>query len=117
VLRERPTSINSENRQVMPVKLSRLAGLLGFRMADAICEPVIYRDLLPRGLTALDVLDEATLNAPPGPLHLAAQQEVRGLIKSLNLPLRPHRRQHADAYSARSRATARLLEIEDIFAA
>jgi chromosome partitioning protein len=41
--------------------LSELAARLGFRCTDGLAERVIYREFFPRGLTALDTLDETTL--------------------------------------------------------
>ena len=39
--------------------MSELATRLGFRCADGLAERVIYREFFPRGLSALDNLDEA----------------------------------------------------------
>ena len=99
VLCDRPTSINSRNRHRVAEQLGWLAVQLGFRLADGICEPVVYRELLPRGLTAFDDLNEIVLGVPAGPPHLAAQYEVRNLIESLRLPLDERRRRRADTHA------------------
>jgi chromosome partitioning protein len=37
---------------------------------------VVYREFFPRGLTALDDLDEATLGTRPNMAHVTAREEV-----------------------------------------
>jgi chromosome partitioning protein len=58
----------------------------GSPSAAALAERVIYRELFPRGLTALDPLDQSTLGIRPSLSHLTAQQEVAGFIDFLRLP-------------------------------
>jgi chromosome partitioning protein len=60
--------------------------MLGFRLVQGISERVVYRELFPRGLTALDRLDQKVLGVEPGVSHLAARREVRELIRNLRLP-------------------------------
>ena len=38
---------------------------MGFRCVDGFAERVVYREFFPRGLTALDDLDEETLGTRP----------------------------------------------------
>ena len=45
------------------------------------------REFFPRGLTALDDLDEATLGTRPSMSHVTARQEVMALLNALKLPL------------------------------
>ena len=55
---------------------------VGFRTAPGLSERVIYRELFTAGLTLLDkghLGDMATS-------HLVARQELRSLVKALNLP-------------------------------
>ena len=56
--------------------LNALAGRLGFRCADGLAERVVYREFFPRGLTALDRIDEATLGTRPSLAHVTAREEV-----------------------------------------
>jgi len=49
----------------------------------------VYREFFPRGLTALDDLDEATLGTRPSRGHVTAR-EVASLLRQLKLPLEVH---------------------------
>jgi chromosome partitioning protein len=60
--------------------------MLGCRVAEGISERVVFRELFPRGLTALDDLDRRTLGVEPTASHAAAREEIRRLIETLNLP-------------------------------
>ena len=53
-------------------------------MAPGFSERVIFRELFPRGLTLLDLRDVGVdhLNIS----NVAARQEVRDLVKALDLP-------------------------------
>ena len=48
---------------------------------------MIYREFFPRGLTALDELDENTLGTRPNMSHVTARDEVMQLLGQLKLPL------------------------------
>ena len=63
VVRNRLSLLGSRNKRLVGEGLSELASRLGFRCIDGLAERVIYREFFPRGLTALDMLDEATLGA------------------------------------------------------
>jgi chromosome partitioning protein len=64
--------------------IDNLARRIGFRVAPGFNERVIFRELFPRGLTLLDLKDIGVkgLNIS----NIAARQELRDLIKALNLP-------------------------------
>ena len=57
---------------------------IGFRVAPGFNERVVFRELFPRGLTLLDLRDIGVkqLNIS----NVAARQELRELIKAINLP-------------------------------
>jgi hypothetical protein len=44
---------------------------------------VIFREFYPRGLTAIDDLDELTLGTRPTMSHVTAQLEVQNLVAAL----------------------------------
>ena len=48
---------------------------------------MVFREFYPRGLTALDDLDEATLGTRPSLSHVTARQEVETLLGALKLPI------------------------------
>jgi chromosome partitioning protein len=76
----------ARGRLVRPC-VAELGTRLGLRDVEGCAERIVYRQLVPVGLTALDALDEATLGGRPGRSHQLAQQEVRNLISLLNLPI------------------------------
>jgi chromosome partitioning protein len=48
-----------------------------------LAERVVFREYFPRGVTALDELNEATLGSRPTMSHLSAQLEVQSLVRAL----------------------------------
>lgn len=84
VLRNRLSSIDAKNKRRVAAALSDLATRIGFRLAPGFTERVVFRELFLSGLTLLDLKadDKQRLSMS----NLAARQEVRGLMKTLNLP-------------------------------
>jgi chromosome partitioning protein len=84
VVRNRLGAQNMVNKQKMEAAIAKLSRRIGFRVAPGFNERVIFRELFPRGLTLLDLRDVGvqTLNIS----NVAARQELRDLIKALNLP-------------------------------
>src|SRR6188768_536225 len=87
VVRNRLSMLGSRNRRLVGEGLNELALRLGFRFTDGFAERVIYREFFPRGLTALDDLDENTLGTRPNMSHATAREEVMQLLGQLKLPL------------------------------
>ena len=87
VVRNRLSSLDARNKRAMLDALEQASSKYGFRTADGLGERVIYRELFTRGLTLSDIF-EAPDGVRPSMSHLAARQEVRSLIESLNLPRR-----------------------------
>ena len=73
--------------------LKDLSLRLGFRSIDGFAERVVYREFFPRGLTALDDIDEATLGTRPSMGHVP-RARVRACSKPVKVQLndRGHRR-------------------------
>jgi chromosome partitioning protein len=86
VVRNRMAALKTRNRKNIDNGLRQLSGEVGFRMAKGITERVVYRELFPRGLTALDTLDRQTLGGEPTLSHVSARDEIRSLLQTLNLP-------------------------------
>jgi chromosome partitioning protein len=97
VVRNRLTHLETRNRRKIESGVEQLAGKIGFRVTTGISERVVYRELFPRGLTALDALNQRLLGGEPTLSHLSAREEIRGLIASLNLPSRNGRPAGPDA--------------------
>jgi chromosome partitioning protein len=85
VVRNRLSPTRTRNRQKLTRGLKELAERVGCRIAEGIGERVVFRELFPRGLTALDALDRKTLGGEPTLSHVSAREEIRALIDTLNL--------------------------------
>jgi len=84
VVRNRVGAQAMHNKKKMADAVAGLARRIGFRVAPGFSERVIFRELFPRGLTLLDLRDIGITNLNLS--NVAARQELRELIKSLNLP-------------------------------
>jgi chromosome partitioning protein len=87
VVRNRLSTLGSRNKRLVAQGVEELARQLGFRPADGIAERMVYREFFPRGLTALDDLNEDTLGLRPNASHVTARDEVKSLIDALRLPI------------------------------
>ncbi|MBX6327751.1 MAG: AAA family ATPase [Pseudolabrys sp.] len=85
VTRNRLSAVGSRNKRLMGECLRLLAEKLDFRCVDGLGERVIFREFYPRGLTALDDLDEATLGTRPTMSHVTARLEIEGLLNAVRL--------------------------------
>ena len=114
VVRNRLSILGSHNKRLVGQGLGELAARLGFRCAEGLAERVIYRELFPRGLTALDNLDEPTLGTKPSLSHAAARLEVMSLVEALRLPLDARGKRRAVARSEWFAALEKPLETHDV---
>jgi chromosome partitioning protein len=116
VVRNRLSMLGSRNKRLVGEGLQELSLRLGFRAADGFAERVIFREFYPRGLTALDKLDEDTLGTRPSMSHVTARQEVETLLKSLKLPIDERGMRRAAARQEWYAAQSQPLELPDIIA-
>jgi chromosome partitioning protein len=114
VVRNRLSMLGSRNKRLVGEGLQELAARLGFRCVDGFAERVIYREFFPRGLTALDSLDEATLGTRPNLAHVTAQEEVMNLIAALKLPLDERGQRRAAARAEWFSAQDKPLDVHDL---
>ncbi len=84
VVRNRLGAQAMVNKQKMTAALETLSKRIGFRTAPGFNERVIFRELFPRGLTLLDLRDLGVTQLNIS--NVAARQELRDLIKALELP-------------------------------
>jgi chromosome partitioning protein len=77
---------------------------------------VIYREFFPRGLPALDNLDERTLGTRPNLSHVTARRELMRLMETLKLPLDERGQQRAAAHAVWIAARDQPLELHDVIA-
>lgn len=97
VVRNRLSPIASRNQRALEQSVEALGRRLAFRVARGIAERTIYREFFPRGLTALDTLEEKVLGIAPTMSHITARAEVRSLIDALRLPSDEKHRQRQAA--------------------
>ena len=117
VVRDRLSTQGSRNKQGVADVLNDLSFRLGFRSIDGLAERVIYRELFPRGLTALDDLDETTLGTRPSMEHVTARNEVTSLLAQLKLPLDERGRRRAANRAEWFTQVDKPLELHDILGA
>jgi chromosome partitioning protein len=114
VVRNRLSTLGSRNKRLVGEGLHVLGTRLGFRAIDGLAERVIFREFFPRGLTALDALDEVTLGARPSLAHVTARTEVMRLIEALRLPLDARGQRRAAARAEWFAALEKPIELHDI---
>ena len=87
VMRNRLSHLDARNKRRIGKLLEDLSKRIGFRLAPGLSERVIFRELFARGLTLFDLRRKGA-GVPLTMSHLAARQEVRGLLESIGLPER-----------------------------
>jgi chromosome partitioning protein len=86
VLRNRLSTFGtSRNNRLMAAALAELSRSLDFTLVEGLAERMIFREFFPRGLTALDDLDEKTLATRPTMSHASARLEIESLITAILL--------------------------------
>jgi len=85
VLRNRLSTLGSRNKRFITEALHELSQRLNLRCIEGLAERVIFREFYPRGLTAVDDLDEITLGTRPTMSHVTARLEMETLISTMRL--------------------------------
>jgi chromosome partitioning protein len=114
VVRNRLSMLGSRNKRLVGEGLEQLGQRLGFRFTDGFAERVVYREFFPRGLTALDALDEATLGTRPSMSHMTAREEVTNLISALRLPLDERGKRRAAARAEWAAGADKPIDVHDL---
>ena len=114
VVRNRLSALGSRNKRLVGDGIAELAKRMGFRTVDGFAERVVYREFFPRGLTALDDLDEQTLGARPNLSHLTAREEVVSLLNTLHLPLSENGKRRAAARAEWYSVMDQPLQVHDV---
>jgi chromosome partitioning protein len=117
VIRNRLAALGSRNKRLVGEGIAELSKRMGFRAVDGFAERVVYREFFPRGLTALDDLDEATLGTRPSLGHVTAREEVTSLLRQLKLPLDERGRRRAANRAEWFSQVDKPLEVHDILGA
>jgi chromosome partitioning protein len=84
VLRNRISTLDARNKRRVAAALEDLARRIGFRLAPGFSERVVFRELFLSGLTLLDLRDTDPQAMTMS--NIAARQEVRDLVRALDLP-------------------------------
>ncbi|HEX3709481.1 MAG TPA: division plane positioning ATPase MipZ [Pseudolabrys sp.] len=116
VVRNRLSTLSSRNKKLVGDGLVELSKRMGFRSVDGFAERVVYREFFPRGLTALDDLDEAVLGTRPNLSHVTAREEVVALLNALHLPLSENGRRRAAARAEWYSVMDQPLQVHDVIA-
>jgi chromosome partitioning protein len=86
LVRNRIATLQTNNAKQVDQALRKLAVELQFRVAEGLHDRVIFRELFPLGLTALDALEEASHTLTPS--QQSARREIATLVNDLRLPTR-----------------------------
>ena len=97
IVRNRIASLQSNNAKQIAISLSRMASELKFRAAEGLHDRVIFRELFPIGLTALDPIEEAMKTGTLSASQLAARREIEQFLATLQLPRRGSGMAHLQA--------------------
>jgi chromosome partitioning protein len=97
VVRNRISSSGSAMEPAIGDCLQELAIAVGFRVATGLHERTVYRDLFPRGLTALDAPHCLVPALDPDPSYSPARGEIQALLAVLKLPIDDRGRRRAAA--------------------
>jgi chromosome partitioning protein len=116
VVRNRLSTLSSRNKRLVGEGIAELSKRLAFRSVDGFAERVVYREFFPRGLTALDDLDEATLGTRPSLSHVTAREEVITLLNALHLPLSENGKRRAAARAEWYSVMDQPLQVHDVIA-
>ena len=116
VVRNRISSLGSSIAPALCDCLRELASEVGFRSATGLQERPVYRDLFPRGLTALDAPYDLAPAIDSACSHAMARSEVEALIEALKLPIDDRGRRRAAARAEWFTARDQPLDTHDILA-
>jgi chromosome partitioning protein len=117
VVRNRLSILGSRNKGLVGDGLSELSARLGFRFVDGLAERLAYRELFPRGLTALDDPREIIPRDDRSLFCSIARQEVERLLGALKLPIDDRGRRRAAARAQWFASRDKHLDTEDILIA
>lgn len=116
ILRNRLSTLGSRNKRLVGAGVESLSRQLGFRAVDGFGERVVYREYFPRGLTALDDVDENTLGPRTNSSHSIARDEVKALVGALKLPMDEKGQRRAAARAEWAASAGKPLDTHDLLA-
>ena len=96
MVRNRMPTVSSNNSRQLQISLERLSYELDFRLAEGLHDRVIFRELFPIGLTALDQIEEGMPKGQLTSSQALARKEILALLEKLDLPARIEGLEHKD---------------------
>ena len=97
MVRNRMASLANNNARQIAISIARLGAELRFRVADGFHDRVIFRELFPIGLTALDPIEQGAQKGALTSSQLSARQEIESLVDALQLPTRAPGVEHIES--------------------
>lgn len=97
MVRNRIPTIASHNSRHLQASLERLSYELDFRLINGLHDRVIFRELFPIGLTALDQIEAAMPKGQLSNSQILARAEILELVEKLDLPARIEGVDHKDS--------------------
>ena len=116
IVRNRLSTLGSRNKRLVGAGVDALSRQLGFRAIDGFGERVVYREYFPRGLTALDEVEENTLGPRANSSHFIARDEVKTLIDALKLPMDERGKRRAAARAEWAASAGKPLDTHGLLA-
>lgn len=84
VVRNRLSTLDAINKRNVEIAVDKLAKRFGFTVSPGFSDRVIFKELFLLGLTLHDAKDSNEIKMNPS--VLAARQELRAFVQSLNIP-------------------------------
>jgi len=97
MVRNRMASLANNNARQIAISIAKLGAELRFRVADGFHDRVIFRELFPIGLTALDAIEHGAQKGALTSSQQSAREEIEGLVEALQLPTRTPGVEHIDS--------------------
>jgi chromosome partitioning protein len=97
MVRNRMASLANNNAKQIAVSIAKLGAELRFRVAEGFHDRVIFRELFPIGLTALDAIEQGAQKGALTASQQGARQEIENLVEALQLPTRTPGVEHLDS--------------------
>jgi chromosome partitioning protein len=116
IVRNRLSTLGSRNKRLVGAGVEALSRQLGFRAIDGFGERVVYREYFPRGLTALDNVEDNAFGLRANSSHAVARDEVRALVDALKLPIDERGRRRAAARAEWAASAGKPLDTHELLA-
>jgi chromosome partitioning protein len=97
MVRNRIASLANNNARQIAISIDKLGAELRFRAVDGLHDRVIFRELFPIGLTALDAIEQSAQKGALTASQISARREIESLVEALRLPARTPGMRHLDS--------------------